>query len=185
MPEPRSPITEAPPIDTERLELRAHRLDDFAHSAALWGDPAVTRYIGGRPFTQEEVWTRLLRYAGHWALLGFGYWVVRERGSGRFVGEVGFAEYRREIDPPLDAPEAGWMIAPHAHGAGYATEAMRAALTWAAAHLGGRTVCIIHPDNSPSIRLAAKLGYVLRVEASYRGEPTLLFDRPARSSGET
>ena len=52
----------APAIETPRLRLRAHRPDDLEASFAMWGDPAVTRFIGGRPFTREEVWGRFLRY---------------------------------------------------------------------------------------------------------------------------
>ena len=91
----------APILETERLKLRGHRLDDFVHCAAMWADPIVTKHIGGRPFTEEESWTRLLRYVGHWALLGFGYWVVEEKITGSFIGEAGFADYKRDIDPPL------------------------------------------------------------------------------------
>jgi RimJ/RimL family protein N-acetyltransferase len=110
-------IDSAPPIDTARLTLRGHKAGDIDESAALWADPMVVRHIGGRPFSREESWTRLLRYAGHWALLGFGYWVVRERSSGRFVGEVGLADYRRDLVPAIEGtPEAGWVLAPWAHG---------------------------------------------------------------------
>jgi RimJ/RimL family protein N-acetyltransferase len=73
----------APPLlTTSRLTLRPHTRDDFLESYAMWSDPEVIRYIGGKPFTREEVWARLLRYAGHWAMLGYGYWVVREKESG-------------------------------------------------------------------------------------------------------
>jgi RimJ/RimL family protein N-acetyltransferase len=59
---------------------------------------------------------RLLRYVGHWAVLGFGYWVVEEKASGEFVGETGFADYRREMKPSLDgAPEIGWVLTPRFH----------------------------------------------------------------------
>jgi RimJ/RimL family protein N-acetyltransferase len=179
-----SAMPAVPAIDTERLSLRGHTLDDFEASTALWSDPEVTRYIGGRPQSREEVWTRLLRYIGHWSLLGFGYWVVRERGSARFIGEVGLAEYRREIDPPIEgAPEAGWVMAPAARGKGYATEAVRAALAWGASAFGPaqRTVCIIDPGNLASIRVAEKVGFALAGEASYRHEPSLLFERPGLS----
>ena len=37
-----------PVIETERLILRGHRLDDFEGLAAMWADPEVTRYIGGK-----------------------------------------------------------------------------------------------------------------------------------------
>ncbi len=61
---------EVPILESERLKLRGHGLDDFIHSAAMWADPEVTRYIGGKPLTEEESWARLLRYVGHWSLLG-------------------------------------------------------------------------------------------------------------------
>jgi hypothetical protein len=71
---------EAPVIETERLRLRGHRPEDFAVCTAMWADPVVTRYIGGKPLSEEDVWARTLRYLGHWAWLGFGYWVMEENG---------------------------------------------------------------------------------------------------------
>ena len=113
-----------PVLETKRLKLRGHRLNDFPASAAMWADPIVTRHFG-KSFTEEEAWTRFLRYAGHWSLLGFGYWVVEEKATGHFAGEVGFADYKRSIEPPLSAPEIGWVLASQFHGKGYATEAVR------------------------------------------------------------
>ncbi len=55
-------LMNAPEIITDRLMMRRHLIDDFDASLAMWSDPAVTRYIGGRPSTAEEVWSRLLRY---------------------------------------------------------------------------------------------------------------------------
>lgn len=169
-----------PAIDTERLTLRLHGLDDFPHSLAMWSDPAVTRYIGGRPSTEEEVWQRLLRYAGHWSLMGFGYWAVRERESGRFAGEVGFAVGKRPLEPSFgDAPELGWALVPAFQGRGYATEAVRAAITWGQSRFGPdrRTVCMIHPENLPSLRVAEKAGYREFARTTYKGDPTILFER--------
>jgi RimJ/RimL family protein N-acetyltransferase len=172
------PLTRAPPLDTERLTLRGHTLADFPECAALWGDPDVTRHIGGRAFTREESWSRHVRYVGHWALLGFGYWVAREKSTGRFVGEVGLAEYKRDIAPPFEGtPEAGWVLAPWSHGKGFATEAVRAVLAWADANLGPRTVCIIDPPNVASIRVAEKCGYREIARATYKGGPALLLER--------
>ena len=84
-------ISTVPLLETERLRLRGHRLEDLSDSAAMWADPRVTQYIRPRPFTAEESWARLLRYIGHWALLGFGYWVIEEKATGKFIGECGFA----------------------------------------------------------------------------------------------
>jgi RimJ/RimL family protein N-acetyltransferase len=169
----------APRLETPRLVMRGYRLEDFGDSFAMWADPEVTRYVGGRPFTEEEVWARLLRYAGHWVLLGYGCWVVEEKASGRFVGEVGFFDFRREITPSLaGAPEAGWVLAPWAHGRGFATEALVAATAWLEEHLGRvRTVCMIDEGNTASIRVAAKAGYHEWTRTTFQGTPTILFER--------
>lgn len=170
---------DVPVLTTERLTLRRHRAADLADCAAMWADPEVVRHISGRPFSIEESWGRLLRYVGHWALVGYGYWVVEDRPSGRFLGEVGFADFRREIEPALDGvPELGWVLARHAHGRGYATEAVRAALAWGDATLAApRTACIIAPEHRASIRVAEKCGFRLLQATSYKGEPTLMFVR--------
>lgn len=168
-------------LTTDRLIMRPHTRDDFLDSYAMWSDPEVIRYIGGKPFTREEVWARLLRYAGHWAMLGYGYWVVREKDGGRFLGEVGFADYHREIEPSLmDTPEIGWALDPAVHNRGYATEAVRAALAWADAQWpDGDTACIIAPENRPSLNVARKCGYREQLRTTYKGQPTIVLRRAA------
>src|SRR6266702_6413802 len=101
-----------PSIETDRLILRGHRKEDLEACLALWSNPIVTRYTVRMPLSREDVWGRLLRYAGHWALLGFGYWAVEEKSTGAFVGEIGFADYKRNLEPALhDTPEIGWVLA--------------------------------------------------------------------------
>lgn len=170
---------DVPVLETVRLRLRGHRLEDFAACAAMWADPAVCRQLGRKPFSEEESWTRLLRYAGHWALLGFGYWAVEEKESGRFVGEVGFADFKRDMESQAkDAPEIGWVLAGWAHGQGYATEAARAAIGWGDGHWrGARTCCIVSPDNLASIRVAEKCGYRDLQLTEYKGKPIVVMVR--------
>ncbi|QSQ25935.1 GNAT family N-acetyltransferase [Pyxidicoccus parkwayensis] len=173
------PATVIPAVDTERLTLRGHRLEDFEECFALWSNPEVTRHIGGKPSTREECWARLLRYVGHWDVMGYGFWVVREKATGRFVGEVGLAEFRRDIQPSFDgAKEAGWALMPEMHGKGYATEAVRAALAWAEGRFGPeRVVCIIDPENAASIKVASKCGFREFARGTYKGAPTHIFER--------
>jgi RimJ/RimL family protein N-acetyltransferase len=167
-----------PVLHTERLTLRRHQLEDFEPAAAMWASPEVTRHIGGRPFTPQESWNRLLRYVGHWELLGYGFWAMVDTATGRFVGEVGFADFKRELDPPIDAPEMGWALAPWAHGRGLATEAISAALRWGEAHLKAeRAACIIDHGNLASVRVAEKCGFRPYAEATLGGTPTRLFER--------
>ena len=173
------PTTASPAIDTERLTMRCPRLEDFEEALAMWGDPKIVRYISGKPSTPEEMWARLLRYVGHWDLMGFGFWVVREKSTGRFVGEVGLADFRRDIDPSLgESKEAGWVLSPWAHGKGFATEAVRAALRWVEGRFGPeRVVCIIDPENEASLKVAHKCGFHEFSRGTYKGEPTLMLER--------
>jgi RimJ/RimL family protein N-acetyltransferase len=168
-----------PVVETARLRLRGHRIEDFGDCAAMWGDAQVVRYIGGRSFSAEEVWARLLRYAGHWALLRFGFWVIEEKASGRFIGETGFADYKRDIETSLkDTPEIGWALAPGAHGRGFATEAVGAAVAWGDQHLlAKQSWCMIQPENQASICVAQKCGYREFERTTYKGQPTIVFRR--------
>ncbi len=170
---------DVPILNTDRLRLRGHRMDDFASSAAMWADPAVTRHLGVSPLSEEQAWTRFLRYIGHWLLMGFGYWVVEEKATGNFVGEIGFADYKRDLIPSLNGtPEIGWVLASPAHGKGYATEGVHAALVWGDANFKlARTACIISPENVVSIRVAEKCGYRETQKMTYKGEPILMFVR--------
>ena len=182
----KSAVSDIPVLRSERLRLRAPALDDFPHSFAMWSDPAVTRFIGGgRPHTKEEVWGRLLRYIGHWKAIGFGYWIVETIEGENYVGEVGFADYRRDITPPLDGlPEMGWVLAAGAHGKGFAFEAARAALQWRDVALPpGEVVCIIHPEHPASLRVAEKLGFRRCSDAIYRGNATAVLRRGSPSVG--
>ena len=170
----------APRLETGRLVLRGHRPADFDDCARMWGDPDVVRFISGTPLSREAAWSRLLRYAGHWALMGFGYWVVETKADGRFIGEVGLADYRREIDPPLDGrPEAGWVLRTEAHGQGYAREAVACMLGWADRSLeAAETVCILDPAHAASRAVADAAGYTEQATATYMGGPTLVMSRP-------
>jgi RimJ/RimL family protein N-acetyltransferase len=174
-----SSVERAPRIETERLILRGHTPEDLPTCAAMWRDEDVVRFIGGRPFTREEVWARMLRYAGMWVVMGHGFWAIDEKASGRMIGEVGVMEARRDIEPSFEGePEVGWALMPAAHGKGYAAEAVGAALVWADGHLKApKLVCIISPDNAPSIRLAAKFGFLERARTTYHGAPTIQFER--------
>ncbi len=155
--------------------------DDFDDLLALWSDVDFTRHIMGRALGREEVWFRLLRDLGHWAAMGHGNWTIRLRDDGTYLGSVGVFDYRREMEPPFDAPELGWGVAPGFQGRGYAAEALTAALDWTDRTLEGRTVCMISPENLASLKLAARVGYRPYARATYKDHPVQLFERPRRA----
>lgn len=169
----------APVIETERLILRALEARDHEAYATLWADPIVVRYTSRRPLTREESWIRLLRQFGHWRVLGFGFWAIEDRASGRLAGEAGFHDLRRDIEPAFDGtPEAGWLLGPEFQGKGLAREALAAIHAWGDAQLRSeKTVCIIDPDHEPSLRVARHFGYRDAIAARYHDAPTLILTR--------
>ena len=166
-------------IETERLRLRRPTPDDFDASYAMWSDPRVTEHIGGTPSTRGQAWSRLLAVFGHWAIYPFGSFVVEEVSSGAFVGEVGLSHFKRDITPPIDAfPEAGWALSPGMHGRGYATEALRALLSWADATIDApRIVALITETNMASLRVAAKTGFREFTRTAFNGKQVIMFER--------
>ncbi|MDF9301426.1 GNAT family N-acetyltransferase [Tritonibacter mobilis] len=170
----------APVLETDRLILRRHELGDFDAVAQMWAEPEVVRFITGTPSTPEESWTRLMKYIGHWSMLGYGFWAVILRETGAYVGDVGFANFRRDITPSLEGvPEAGWVLSPQVHGKGIATEAVACMHHWAETEtLWDKTCCIFDPEHHISHRVAQRLGYQASDQlGSYRGKPTLIMHR--------
>ncbi|KZL08478.1 Acetyltransferase (GNAT) family protein [Pseudovibrio axinellae] len=173
-------LTAAPTLIGERIIMRAHKDEDFEACCALWADPEVVRYISGKPSTPTDTWGRLLKYAGHWSLSGFGYWAVIEKESGELVGDVGFADFKRDITPSLEGKaEAGWVLSPKFHGRGYGQEAVELGLSWLnKSGLFPEVHCIIAPENKASVGLAERVGFKKYANGAYLGEPTVFLSMP-------
>jgi RimJ/RimL family protein N-acetyltransferase len=142
-----------PILETGRLVLRAWEPRHYEPFAAFWADEEASRFVGG-PRNREAAWRALAMYAGHWSLVGHGYWAVEERDGGAFVGAVGV--WKSEGWPE---EELGYWIVPAMQRRGYAVEAATAARDHAFAELGLDTlVSYIDPANEASRRVAGKLG---------------------------
>jgi RimJ/RimL family protein N-acetyltransferase len=149
--------TDGPLIETEHLVLRRWRDADIAPNTAMLSDPDSGRFItaDGKPVTDEFFgWRNAAVMAGHWALHGFGLFVVEEKGSGKFAGRVG--PWLPRGFPGL---EVGWGIAPEFRGKGYAVEAARASIDWTFATLEiDEIIHLIRPENVASQKVARRLG---------------------------
>ena len=69
----------------------------------------------------------MLCHRGHWDWLGYGYWALEERATGRFCGAVSFTELHRDLTPSIaSVPETDWVLTPQLHSRGIGTEAVTA-----------------------------------------------------------
>ena len=167
-----------PTLTTDRLLLRPFREEDFPHAAAMWGDEDVVRFIGGVTRSPQDVWFASVRGRGMWDVKGFGYWTVVDRETGTFLGEAGFADFRRGMTPDLSQwPEAGWAFGRASWGRGIASEVIAAMHTWLDTNHPGQSVCIIDDENGASRRVAEKSGYEFWSVSEIRGKPVNTYRR--------
>jgi RimJ/RimL family protein N-acetyltransferase len=121
----------------------------------LWGDPEVTKFIGG-PFSTEQVLDRLAREIATMQSLGIQYWPISLLATGEFVGCCGLRPYKSEegiCEIGIHLRRAFW-------GQGYAPEATRAVMEYAFNTLGAKALFAGHnPANKASRRLLKKLGF--------------------------
>lgn len=110
--------------------------------------------------------------------MGFGFWAVTDRATGRYLGEAGFHDLKRDISPSIEGTlEAGWALLPDVHGGGLGGELVGAILGWAQTNRPGRRItCLTDPDNTPSLRLAARHGFREFDRTAYHGAPVVLFE---------
>ncbi len=165
-----------PVLETERLRLREWREADHAAFAALLGDEESARFIGGA-CGPEDTWRRMATQMGHWQMRGYGSWVVEEKATGNWVGYSGLWNPYGWPDP-----EVMWGLAPAARGRGYATEAALGARTHAYRALGWKTaISLIAPANTPSQRVAQRLGATREGTIELRGAVADVWRHPANT----
>lgn len=168
-------MSEAPFLQTERLELWLPKIGDLSAVSEIVSDPETARFLGGQGAEAERV-TRFLRSAGSWSLFGYGNFIVRKTGEGEVIGTVGMFHGWRDLGDDIDGlPEAGWIMRRNSAGQGYAGQAMKAALTWFDETHGPRPIyCMIDIGNEPSLKLAERLGFTMLRSAELPGSKVVV-----------
>lgn len=166
------PVT--PTIETERLVLRGWRNGDLAPLAEFYATDPGAIWVGG-PMDETDTWRRLIGFAGHWSLNGYGLFALEEKASGAWLGWCGLWK-------PVDFPEneLGWSLVERSRGKGLVTEAARAARGFAYGKAGLLTlVSYIKPDNTPSQNVAKRLGCLHEGDIEIRGFTAGVWRHPA------
>jgi RimJ/RimL family protein N-acetyltransferase len=144
------------PLETDRLLLRPLAMEHAEGLWKIWRSPDFVRHLA-EPVTSlrdmtENIAARLARELP----AGMGTWVWIDRESGDIVG-------RGAVFPsplPDQRVETGWFLSCDRWGTGLAAEAARVQIAYAFETLGLPVLwAFVHPDNKPSARLAARLGF--------------------------
>ena len=173
-----STVVEIPRLETERLVLRALRLEDFEPLAAFYAGPRA-RFIGG-PMTRQQAWGKFQSFLGMWVLRGYGMYAIEEKATGLLVGRAGMQWHEQ-----VPEPEMAWSLLDGFEGRGYAAEAALAAREDAYLRHGlDAPISLIDPQNAPSLALARRLGCVREAgDFTYAdGHVVEVWRHPARAS---
>ncbi|WP_226998827.1 GNAT family N-acetyltransferase [Flavisolibacter tropicus] len=151
-------------IETDRLIVSDFNLDDAAFIIKLVNSPGWLQYIGDRNIKSPEEARQYLENGPlkSYKQWGFGLYRVALKNTNTAIGMCGLI--KREV---LDGIDIGFALLPAYEGQGYAYEAAKAVLDYAAKDLGmKRMLAITMVDNAASIKLLQKLG--LRFEKMIR-----------------
>jgi len=147
----RPALTGTPVLETERLRLRVPGAADADSYARFFADADGSRFYGG-PLRRDLAYGMLCRDIGHWALKGFGKFVITCKGE--TLGGCGIVH-------PDGWPghELTWWLLPEARARGIAREASRVVLNWACESLGRDQVeTHFRDENMAARRLTEALG---------------------------
>jgi RimJ/RimL family protein N-acetyltransferase len=143
-----------PVFRTPRLDARHIAASDVDAMLAVYGDPAVVRYVAdGQPLGRArcEQWVEVtLR---NYTTRGYGMVALVERATGSIVGFCGLVHPAGQ-----EVPEIKYALRQDCWGRGFATEAA-IGLLGHAREIGLLTViATTDPDNEPSHRVLLKAG---------------------------
>jgi ribosomal-protein-alanine N-acetyltransferase len=167
-------------LKSARLGFSHWSAEDLPLAISLWGDPQVSRFIGG-PFSPEKIKEKLAREIALMNAHKVQYWPIFLRASGEHLGCAGLQPY--ELDKKIY--ELGAHLLPAYWGQGFAVEAGRAIITFAFESLGASSLFAgHHPENYSSRSVLKKLGFQYKGEKFYaptgQTEPAYLLSPPRK-----
>lgn len=145
-----------PILETERLRLEPLAASDAEHLFPIMGDPEVMAYWDVAEIDDPDIVAGIVR--GEVDAMAEGraiYWAMRTLAGGEFLGSCDLSE----IDRWNRRAEVGFMLGRDAWGQGYALEAMRSVVAFAATSGIRKLVARTHLGNLRSETLLERLGF--------------------------
>jgi len=155
-----------PILRTPRLRLRQVVPSDAPALFVIHSDAEWMRWYGVDPITELAQAEHLADLFGSWFSAGSGFrWALERNKDKRLIGTCGLFRWNKSWRNCV----IGYEIHREFHGQGYMREALTAVLDYGFNGMNlHRIQAETHPDNTPSIGLATRLGF--RFEGVHRDQ---------------
>ena len=161
---------------TPRMRLRRFRSGDVDALWAIQRDAETMRWYP-HPFEREESESWIARNLERYERDGHGHWAAELLDDGRFAGSCGLV--LQQVDGVSEL-EVGWMFDRTLWNRGLATEAGRACRDLAFGTMGRpRVISLVRPENTPSRRVAEKVGMSVERETTHADLRHLVYSMAA------
>ena len=155
-------------LETERCIVREITVDDVDRLYEIYGENAEAFQYAGALYedpAEEKAYTR--DYIDHqYRFREHGIWIVTDKASGQIIGRAGLDNREGYEDAEL-----GYVFAIAFRHKGYAYEVCSAIVEYAANTLGmERLNAFTIRENTDSVRLLKRLGFVFEETVSLNGE---------------
>jgi len=141
-------------IETERLILRAWRLEDVDDMYEYAKHPDVGPWAGWEPHSSKEASLKILRSF----IENDEVWAIELKGNGKVIGSLGIHPDKGRMND--SAKSIGYVLSADYWGRGLMTEAVKCAIEYAFDDMSIDLLAVYHyPANARSKRVIEKCGF--------------------------
>jgi RimJ/RimL family protein N-acetyltransferase len=136
------------------VALRPFQANDAGAVASACRDPDILRFTFMKDGLTKAEASKWIDIGNDWWPKGHPRFAVVDAHDDHLLGQVGLSFYPRQV-----SGEAYYWVDASERGRGVATRALSLVIDWSFSKGIERVFLLIHPENNPSNRVAAKLGF--------------------------
>jgi ribosomal-protein-alanine N-acetyltransferase len=167
-------IKPIPTLYTPRLKMRPFSLEDTPLLYNILQQREIFKFFPqteNPPLVRVEkiIKVQLRQYEEY----GYGTWAVETRNEPNLIGWCGL-----NYLPETDEEEVAYLFSQAHQGQGYATESAKLSLEYGFQEMGmKRIICLMHPENIASRKVAEKIGMKFLDRKNYWGLELLRYEK--------
>ncbi|MCD4706479.1 MAG: GNAT family N-acetyltransferase [Candidatus Sabulitectum sp.] len=150
-------VTVSSVMETDRLVLREHTIQDAQAILEIFGDTEVMRHFGMKPVSSLDDAIKMVNYfERNRKENGLNRWAVALKKNRHVVGSI----FYTNIEKPYSRAEIGFLLNRSYWGKGIMHEAAEKIISFGFEHMSlNRIQALVSVDNRRSISLVKRLGF--------------------------